>query len=52
MVPDFEKCVKMCEDLRDNFSKRFQDINGQETQINLNQTPFGVNVENVNGGDF
>ena len=29
LVPDFEKCVKMCEDLRDNFSKRFNDHRSQ-----------------------
>jgi len=42
----------MCEDLRENFSKRFQDLNGQETQMNLFQKPFGVDVESVNGADF
>jgi len=28
LVPDFKKYMKMCEDLRENFSKRFQDLNG------------------------
>jgi len=42
----------MCEDLRENFSKRFQDLNGQENHMNLFQKPFGVNVENVNGADL
>jgi len=42
----------MCEDLRENFSKRFQDLNGQETQMNLFQRPFGVDGESVNGADF
>jgi len=51
-LPDFEKCMKMYEDLRENFSKFFQDLNGQKTQMNLIQKPFGVNVENVNGSDF
>jgi len=37
LATDFEKYVKMCEDLRENFSKRFQDRNGQETQMNLFQ---------------
>jgi len=35
----------MCEDLRENFSKRFQDLNGQKVQKTLFQKPFGVNVE-------
>ena len=52
MVSHFEKYEKMCENLRENFSKRFQDRNGQETQMNLFQKPCGVNVENVNGADF
>jgi len=52
LVPDLEKYVKMCEDLRENFSKCFQDLNGQKSQINLFQNPFGVNIENVNGADF
>jgi len=52
LVPDFEKYVKVCEDLRENFSKRFQDLNGQETQMYLFLEPFGVNVKNVNGADF
>jgi len=42
----------MCEDLHENFSKSFQYLNGQETQINLFQKPFGVNVENVKIADF
>jgi len=44
LVPDFEKYAKMCEDLRENFSKRFQDLNGRETQINLFQKACGMNV--------
>jgi len=48
---DFEKYVKICEDLRENFSKRFQDLNCQETQMYLFLKPFGVNVENVNGSE-
>jgi len=52
LVPDFEKYVKMCEDIGERFSKRFQDLNGQETQINLFQKPFGVNAENVKGAEF
>jgi len=52
LVPDFEKYVKMCEELRENFLKHFQDLNRQETQMNLFKKPFGVNVENVNGADF
>jgi len=36
-VTDFEKYVKMCEDLRENFSKRFQDRYDQETHMNLFQ---------------
>jgi len=48
LVPDFEKYVKMYKDLYQNFSKRFQDLNGQEMQMNLFQIPFGVNVEKVN----
>ena len=51
-VPGFEKSMKMCEELHENLSKCFQDLNGQETQMNLFQKPFGVNVENVNGADF
>jgi len=43
LVPDFEKYVKICEDLRENFSKRFQDLNGQETQMYLFLKPFGGN---------
>ena len=50
LVPDFEIYVKTTEDLRENFSKRFPDLNGQEK--NLFQKPFGVNVESVNGADF
>jgi len=42
----------MCEAFRENFSNRFRDLNGQETQLNLFQKPFGLNVENVNGTDF
>jgi len=42
----------MCEGLRENFAKRFQDSNGQEKQMNLIKKTFGMNVENVNGGDF
>ena len=42
----------MCDDLGEKFSKRFQDLNGQETQINLFQKTFRDNVENVNGADF
>ena len=41
----------MCEDLRENFSKHFQDLNDRETQINLFQRPFSVDVENVNEAD-
>jgi len=52
LVPDLEKYVKTCEDFRENFSKRFQDLNGQKTQINSFQKPFGLNVEHVNGADF
>ena len=52
LVPDLEKYVKMCENLRENFSKCFQDLTGQKTQMILFQNPFGVNVENVNGADF
>jgi len=44
----FEKYAKICEDLRANFSKPFQDLNGRETQMNLFQSPFTMNVENVN----
>jgi len=51
LVPDSEKYVKMFEDLCENFSKRFQGFNGQETQMNLSQKPFSVNVESVNGAD-
>jgi len=42
----------MCDDLRENVSKRLQDLNGQETQMNLFQKPSRANVENVNGADF
>jgi len=42
----------MCDDLRENFSKRFQDLNGQETKMNLFKKPFRANVENVNGAYF
>jgi len=42
----------MCEDLRENFSKRSLDLNGQETQMNLFQKPFDLDVECVNGADF
>jgi len=52
LAPDFEKFMKMCEDLHENVWKCIQDLNGQETQMNLFQTPLGVNVENVNGTDF
>jgi len=52
LAPDFEKYVKMCEDLRENFSKRFQDLNGQKTQMNFLKKTFDVDVENVNGPDF
>jgi len=34
------------EDLRENFSKRFQDLNGRQTQMSLR--PSSVDVENVN----
>ena len=33
LVPDFEKYAIMCGDLRENFSKRFQDLNCRKTQI-------------------
>jgi len=51
LVPHFKKYVKTCEDLRENFLKRFQDLNGQETQMNFFKEPFDVNVENINGDD-
>jgi len=28
----------MCEDLRENFSKHFQDLNGQKTQKTISKT--------------
>jgi len=39
----------MCDDRRENFSKRFQDLNGRETQMDLFQKSFRANVKNVNG---
>ena len=47
----FEKYAKMCGDLRENFSKRFQDLNGRKTQMSLFQGPFRVNVENIDDAD-
>ena len=41
----------MCEDLRENFSKRFQDLNGRKTQMNLFQRPFSVDVEYIDDAD-
>ena len=51
LVPDFEKYAKMCGNLRENFSKRFQDLNGRKTQINLFQQPFSANVEYIDDAD-
>ena len=51
MVPDFEKYAIKCGDLRENFSKRFQDLNGRKTQIKLFQRPFSVNVEYIDDAD-
>jgi len=51
LVPDFEKYIKMCEDLCENFSKCFQDLNNLERQMILFKIPFSVNAENVNGAD-
>ena len=41
----------MCEDLRENISKHFQDLNSRVTQMNLFQKPFSADVENVNDAD-
>ena len=51
MVPDFQKYAIMCGDLRENFSKRFQDLNGRKTQMNLFQRPFSVDVEHIDDAD-
>ena len=51
LVPDFEKYEIMCGDLRENFSKRFQDLNGRKTQINLFQRPFSLDGEYIGDAD-
>ena len=51
LVPDFEKYAIMCGDLSENFSKRFQNLNGRKTQINLFQRRFSVDVEYIDDAD-
>ena len=34
LVFNYEKDVEMCKNLCENFSKRFQDLNGREKQMN------------------
>ena len=51
LVSDFEKYAIMCGDFRENFSKRFQDLNVRKTQMNLFQRPFSVDVEYIDDAD-
>ena len=51
LVPDFEKYATMCGNLRENFSKRFQDLNDRKTQMKLFQRPFSVDVEYIDDAD-
>ena len=51
LVPDFEKYALMSGDLRENFSKHFQDLNGGKTQIKLFQRLFSVDVEYIDDAD-
>ncbi|XP_077972792.1 EPM2A-interacting protein 1-like [Styela clava] len=51
LVPDFEKYAVMCGDLRQNFLKRFQDLNDQKPQMDLFQRPFSVDVEYIEDAD-
>ena len=51
LVPDFEKYAVMCKDLREKFSKRFQDRNGRKTQMNLFQRPLSMDIEYLDDAD-
>ena len=46
-IPDFKKYAQHCPDLRESFSKKFQDLNGREVELSLFQQPFRVNVEDI-----
>ena len=48
LVTDFEKYTEMCEDLRENFSKRFHDLNGQETQMDFKADRFLKKIFSAN----
>nr|XP_039273860.1 general transcription factor II-I repeat domain-containing protein 2-like [Styela clava] len=51
LVSDLEKYAIMCGDLRQIFSKRFQDFNDRKAQTNLFQRPLSVDVEFIEDAD-
>ena len=46
-IPDFKKYAYYCQDLGENFSKKFQDLNEREIEFLLFQQPFRENVEDI-----
>ena len=46
-IPDFKKYAHYCQDLRENFYKKFQHLNGREVELLLFQQPFPVNVVDI-----
>ena len=46
-IPDFKKYAHYCQDLGENFSKKFYDLNGREVELSLFQQPFRGNVKDI-----
>ena len=51
-VPDFTKYAKICEDLCENFAKRFHGLGNREKHLSLFQRPFTVNVEEIKDAEL
>ena len=51
-IPDFVKYANICEDLNENFKKRFHDLSGREKHLSLFERPFTVKVEEIENAEL